>query len=44
MNPCVVIQGRGDYLLVNDYSDTNQYPSAISVNLQRDSDNLMDFI
>lgn len=29
--------------LINDYSNTNPYPSAIAINLKRDSNNLKDF-
>lgn len=31
-------------VLINDYAASNPYPSAIAVNLQRDSDNLGDFL
>lgn len=31
-------------LLVNDYSATNPYPSAVAINLERDKDNLATFI
>ena len=30
--------------LINDFSQSNKYPTAISVNLSRDADNLKDFI
>lgn len=31
-------------ILINDYANSNPYPSAIAVNISRDSDNLGDFI
>lgn len=34
---------HGKRFLINDFADTNQYPSAISINLSRNNDNLEDF-
>ncbi len=34
---------HGKRFLINHFADTNPYPSAISVNLSRNSDNLEDF-
>lgn len=31
-------------ILINDYANSNPYPTAVSINLKRDSDNLSDFI
>ena len=31
-------------ILINDYSSSNPYPSASSINIKRDSDNLCDFL
>ena len=29
--------------LINDYADSNKYPSAVAINLKRDNDNLVDY-
>jgi hypothetical protein len=31
-------------VVINDYANSNPYPTAIAVNIARDSDNLGDFI
>jgi hypothetical protein len=31
-------------VIINDFSNTNPYPSAIAINLNRDSDNLEDYL
>jgi hypothetical protein len=31
-------------ILINDYSNTNKYPSALSINLKRDDDSLVDLL
>lgn len=35
---------HGKRILINDYSATNGYPSAISINIERDSNKLSDFL
>jgi hypothetical protein len=31
-------------ILINDYATTNPYPTAVAINLKRDSENLGDMI
>ena len=35
---------HGKRYLINDYSETNKYPTAISINLSRNQNNLQDFL
>ena len=36
--------GRKKLLIINDYANSNPYPTAIAINIERDNENLGDMI
>jgi hydroxymethylpyrimidine pyrophosphatase-like HAD family hydrolase len=44
-NPFVIIGlYNSTRILINDYNDSNPYPRAIAINIERNNDNLKDFL